>query len=303
METFPELFKTILRGDKETSRKAAREVRRRLYYSAKGGRSEYKSIEKNIRTAPEIYAKIIDPWRQENFVLAISVLYFLHSRDDRPDFLFSWLFQLLQHENGNVRHASVRMLEHEFGTLTYHIRFPAEKHPFAELAPESADQILHVLRTNLESLAARSWKQTYNKIKYIDELPSGTYKSTQLILECLDDYCSETPPRLISGSVKTESMEEILKRRKEIQRELTDLLKATGSDFTLAHVLDAIYNEEGSDDPMKIIAMFDYGGNAIELENILDLITDAWNYFPHEALGGMSPAEKILNYRRARGKD
>lgn len=303
MGTFSELFKTVLNGDREASRRAAREVRQRLYRLVSNRRSEYRSIKKIIGTAPEVYATISEPWRQENFVLAISVLYFLHDRDDRPDFLFPWLFHLLQHGNGNVRHAAVRMMEHELGPLTYHIRFPGERSSLIGLPPELADQILRSLRVNLESLAAQSWKPVYDKFKYIDELPSGTYKSIQLILECLDDYCHEAPPHFMPGPTRTESMEEILRRRKEIELDLANMLKEIGSEFTLAHIADAIYNEEGNDDPMKIIAMLDRGGGMAELENILELVTDAWNYFPHKALGGISPAEKILHYREAKGKD
>ncbi len=97
--------------------------------------------------------------------------------------------------------------------------------------------------------------------------------------------------------MQTESKQQILKRRKEIERELVDILKETESDFTLDHVREAIYNEEESDDMMKVVAMFDRGGDASELSNILELVTNAWNYFPHKVLGGISPAEKLLEYQ------
>lgn len=45
---------------------------------------------------------------------------------------------------------------------------------------------------------------------------------------------------------------------------------------------------------MKVVAMFDCDGDASELSNVLELVTDAWNYFPHKVLGGISPAEMIL---------
>ena len=45
------------------------------------------------------------------------------------------------------------------------------------------------------------------------------------------------------------------------------------------------------------MAMFDRGGDASELSNVLELVTDAWNYFPHKALGGISPAEKLLEHQ------
>ena len=43
-------------------------------------------------------------------------------------------------------------------------------------------------------------------------------------------------------------------------------------------------------------AMFDRGGDASELSDVLELITDAWNYFPHKVPGGISPVEKLLEH-------
>ena len=102
--------------------------------------------------------------------------------------------------------------------------------------------------------------------------------------------------------MEIESKQQILERRKEIEQELVDMLKETESDFTLDHVRDVIYHEEDNDDMMKVVAMFDRGGDASELSNVLQLVTDAWNYFPHEILGGISPAEKLLEYQEKQNK-
>lgn len=91
---------------------------------------------------------------------------------------------------------------------------------------------------------------------------------------------------------------QILQRRKEIEQELVDLLKATGSDFGLDDVKDTIYNEDGQDSLTNVIAMFDNGLGVTELENVLELVNDAWNYFPHKTLNGLSPAEKRLEYQK-----
>ena len=96
--------------------------------------------------------------------------------------------------------------------------------------------------------------------------------------------------------MEIESKQQILERRKEIEQELVDMLKETKSDFTLDHVRDAISHEEDNDDMMKVVAMFDRGGDASELSNVLELVTDVWNYFMHEVFGGISPAEKLLQY-------
>ncbi|GEM_PF-544029 len=295
---FTELFKSILTADKDSSRKAAREIRKLLYSARDGGK--YKDIASIIENAPTEYVKIAEDWRRENFVMAVSVMYFLHNRENKPDFIFPWLFQLLQHKNGNIRHASVRMIEHELGALTYHIRFPGEKISHRELSPEQADRIIFGLRINLNNLALSSWKNSYKKFKYIDRLPSGTYKSVQLILSLLEDYYGEVVERRTWAETKQPfdpaQAKQILERRKEIEQELVDMLKETKSDFTLDHVRDAIYNEEDNDDMMKVVAMFDRGGDASELSNVLELVTDAWNYFPHKVLGGISPAEKLLEH-------
>ena len=96
--------------------------------------------------------------------------------------------------------------------------------------------------------------------------------------------------------MQIESKQQILERRKEIEQELVDMLKETESDFTLDHVRDAIFHEKDSDDMIKVVAMFDRGGDASELSNVLELVTDAWNYFPHKTLNGLSPAEKLLEH-------
>ncbi len=97
--------------------------------------------------------------------------------------------------------------------------------------------------------------------------------------------------------MEIESKQQILERRKEIERDLVAMLKETESDFSLQHVKDAIFHEEDNNDMMKVVAMFDRGGDASELSNVLELVTDAWNYFPHKVLGGISPAEKLLEHQ------
>ena len=80
------------------------------------------------------------------------------------------------------------------------------------------------------------------------------------------------------------------------------MLEETESDFSLEDVKDVIFYEEDNDDMQKIIAMFDRGGDVSELSNILELVSDAWNYFPHKIINGLSPAEKLLEYQNKQKK-
>jgi len=98
--------------------------------------------------------------------------------------------------------------------------------------------------------------------------------------------------------MEIENKQQILQRRKEIEQELSEFLKETKSDFGLEDIKKIIYNEKDQDDLTDVVAMFDIGQGLIELENILETINDAWNYFPHKILGGLSPAEKLLEYQQ-----
>src|SRR3989338_100838 len=98
--------------------------------------------------------------------------------------------------------------------------------------------------------------------------------------------------------MEIENKEQILQRRREIEEDLLEMLKKTKSDFSLDDIKVIIYNEDGQDCLTDIIAMFDRGGDISELENILELAHDAWNYFPHKTLNGLSPAEKTLEIKK-----
>jgi hypothetical protein len=98
--------------------------------------------------------------------------------------------------------------------------------------------------------------------------------------------------------MKFESMEQILVKRKELEQELVEMLKKTKSDFTLEHIKQIIYDEDGQDSLTEVISMFDTGQKAAELDNVLELVNDAWNYFPHKIIGGVSPAEKLLEFQK-----
>lgn len=188
MDTIKKCFEIILKGSQSDSRLAARRVRN-LVYSAQGGRDKYQDIENIINDAFEKYAAISEEWRQENFVMAISVIYFLHDKDEHPDFLFPWLFQLLQHQNGYIRHAAVRMFENEIGPLTVHLRCPEYKQN--KLKSEKSDEILRTLYKSLHGLMPFLWKPEYKKFKYIDSLPACPYKSVQMVLAKLEDSCGK----------------------------------------------------------------------------------------------------------------
>lgn len=91
-------------------------------------------------------------------------------------------------------------------------------------------------------------------------------------------------------------MEELLEFREELKADIIDLLEETENDFTLDDVLAVIYEEEETDDMQRAIMMFD-NGNPATLSGAIELVTDAWNCFPHRILDNLSPAEVLLKRR------
>lgn len=98
-----------------------------------------------------------------------------------------------------------------------------------------------------------------------------------------------------------QTKEEITEYKKEVEDDIRKLLKVTKSVFTLDHVRDVIYHEEETDDMQKVIAMFD-DGNPENLSNAVEVSTDAWNYFPHKLLNGLSPAEILFEHEQKNNK-
>jgi len=190
MQTFTDLFKIILEGDRESSRCASRDVRK-LLYSSSSGKTEFNEIKKIINNGDEVYRNINEEWRQENFVMAISVMYFLHDKEGEQDFLFPWLFYLIQHKNGNIRQSAVRMFKNELGPLTAHIRYPDKSFSSNKIINKKRDQILFHMRDELIFLAHKFYKPMYKKYKYIASIPTGQYKSIQLVLAEIEDECGE----------------------------------------------------------------------------------------------------------------
>lgn len=98
--------------------------------------------------------------------------------------------------------------------------------------------------------------------------------------------------------MEIESKQQIFARRKEIEKQLLEMLEEVKSGFGLDEIKDIIYNEKDKNDLVKILKIFDRGQNIDELNKMLAIINDAWNYFPHKCLNGLCPMEKILEYRQ-----
>jgi len=320
METISDCFKSILIDDKETSRISARRVRKLIYTSIS---SEPGELQRIIETAPDNYAKISELFRQEDFVIALSTIYFLRDEEVKPDFLFDWLFELLKHKNGNIRLAAVRMIGHELGGLTVHLRFPNDKWRVGHnLRPEEADRILKELYLRLDELLRNVWKPAYKKYKYVSSLPSSPYKSVQMLLSYLEDDCgkeymnhlakiadeeifSKGRHHLIQ-KVTVESVDAkalfFLKQsalknmRSEMENMMFPEFSHHFSNLEFKDLVDRIYSHSQSFPELiqQLLNNDEYIRETDEYQKmVLDLISTAWNIYPHKELEGYSPYEII----------
>jgi tetratricopeptide (TPR) repeat protein len=96
---------------------------------------------------------------------------------------------------------------------------------------------------------------------------------------------------------KNLTKENILKKRRKVEKDISNLLKKSKSSFTLDDIKKVVYNEKDYGELKQIMAEFDQGQDLKEINEVLNTINDAWNYFPHKSLGGLCPMEKLLEYR------
>lgn len=221
-----------------------------------------------------------------------------------------FILKYIQHPSGKIRQAILSAVEYLVIDITDD--YNKEK----KIIENNMNRFFNFVYS-AEQLLQKYECPKYNHYKYINNMPSGVYKSLQYLVcekllraekyrylykEFLQRYFDEpdsisSRPGVVNEAQQIISRQKILQRRKEVEQELENFLKGTKSDFTLDHIKDIIYNEKEIGDLMKIIAMFDNGQGLVEMDDILQLVNEAWNIFPHKCLNGLSPEEKLLEYQ------
>lgn len=90
------------------------------------------------------------------------------------------------------------------------------------------------------------------------------------------------------------SKEEIAQRRIDIEKQINEVIDSLGLSINFNEIKEMIYNEQDQNTLNEIISKFDSGQDVDELNKILVVVNEAWNYFPHKILNGVSPVEKNL---------
>lgn len=297
-----------------TKKEMEKELRRLLSILTIGNREEVRSAKKEIEMlwhkdtkafkaiahiALEYLPKFDLIKKTENqaaFTSGLS-LFFLALGDEYFDALKNFTLKVIQYPNGSLREAIRKSADWLFISLTARAEpfvYPKSRKLTEEqktMQTQAQHQYISLIK-EIEFLIDK-YDEEKEKVRYIDEMKPSVNKSLQLFWSRLTES-----PVYLKIMERTRTLPyEIIRKRKEIEKELSAMLEETGSDFGLDDIKDTIYNEDGQDSLTDIIAMFDSGQGTAELEDVLELVNKAWNYFPHKTIGGLSPAEKLTNCR------
>ena len=299
-ETELELIKLLdilISGNPEQVRGAKKDIEKLCH---KGGKTFHRNTHIVFEYLPK-FDQIEKVENQASFASGLS-LFFLYLGDKYFNELANFTLKVLQHPNGTVREAIRKSADWLFISLT------SRAHPFVypkgkKLTKEQKDmqkdaEYQYIDFVHKIELLIDQYDDGTERVEYVQDMKPSVNKSLQLLWSRLTE--SHSYQRILE-KVRPQPAE-VAFRRREIESELKNLLKAARSDFNLEDIKDIIFNENSHDCLTDIIAMFDTGHVGIEMQDILETVNEAWNYFPHKILNGLSPAEKVLEYQQTKQK-
>jgi hypothetical protein len=283
---------------------------------ASGGRSEIKEAKKTIEKiwrkdhkkfgkAKKLIFEIIRNFdsikdaEHKSAVISGMSFFVLALADEHFDEFKNFIVANLQHNDGRVREAARKTGDWLYISLSDRAEpfvYPKGK-PLTE--KQLDEQKIAVKQyagfvAELETLIER-YDDENDSAEYVDEMKPSVNKSLQMVWHRL----TESPVyRRISEQSRPIPVE-IFTKRKEVESKIEDLLKKIGSNFSLDDIKQAVYEEDDSKCMMEIIAMFDKGQGINEFNKIMEIVNEAWNYFPHKMIDGLCPMEKMMEREEA----
>ncbi len=226
-----------------------------------------------------------------------------------------FILEHIQNPSGKIRKAILTSADHLSTPLALNDLILRKENPTEEEVRqmEKYNREFFEIVEKAEGLLKKYDTGEFDKYEYISDMPPSVYKSIQYLItekllrvveteviyqEYLRQKNGDVPSDIVDVAEKIIADRKILEMRAEIEDQIHEFLYRAKSDFELEDVRRAIYEEEESDDMQKVIAMFDTGERgAPEISEVLELVTDAWNYFPHRTLNGLSPQEMLLKHK------
>lgn len=282
------IFETLMFGEPADFKIAKKEIEKIWRQDKKGEFKKYAPIAlEYIKRFDEVKASK----NQAAFASGLA-LFYLALSDKHFETLKNFTLKLIQSQDGHVRDAIRKTSDWLYVSLT------ARMDPFTlndkltskqiEAREKARKQHLDYVK-EIEDLIEKYASDEDNSVEYINDLKPSVYKSLQMLWDDLNRgqhiYLDDNPS------------EELLAKRREIRTEVSEMLEKIGSEYDFEDIVDIVYNENSNDAFREILRMFDRGQDPVELQNILDMISDVWNHFPHKTLGGKSPYQMVEDYK------
>jgi hypothetical protein len=262
-------------------------------------REEFTNIAPLLFDHLQTFDSIVSPINKAGFISGIR-LFYLALADDHFSQLKDFIVKNVQDPDGRIREAARKTA----GWLS--ISLTSRASPFVypigtELTEkQKTNQIIAEKQyidfvTEIEVLIEKYDDHTESEVEYVSDMKPSIHKSLQQIWNELTE--KPTYRHIIEKYHPVPF--DIFIKRKEIEHSIVALLSNNKDvdrediHFDVDDIKQRIYEEQGSDTMQDILALFDYT-DIHELQTIMAVITDAWNYFPHKVLDGKSPQEMYM---------
>ncbi len=216
---------------------------------------------------------------QEAFISGIS-LFYLVLADQHFEKLSDFTLRVIQNSNGHVRE-SVRKSS-EWLAISLSSRFD---NPKIKIQNQSRSEFYGYL-TKIENLMYKYDNFNQKSPKYIEDMEPSIAKSLQFLWSGVS--------RLLKRMVK--SSPDIIKKREEIEMKLSKILRENKIDASFYEIKDMIFEEKDHKDFGEIISLFKKIKSIEDLNIIMQVISEAWSYFPNRSLNGKCPKEIAQKY-------
>ncbi|MCX6716925.1 MAG: hypothetical protein NTV72_03300 [Candidatus Taylorbacteria bacterium] len=288
MNTFDNLFRILSTGTPAEIKEAKKLIGKKWKTDHKEFGNAFELINKVIETFDLIKSPV-----NKSAVITGMTMFYLSLADKHFDALKSFIVKNLQNPDGRVRESARKTGNWLYISLTERTDpfiYPKGKELTEKQIVErriARQQYINFVK-ELEILIDKYDDDAEADLEYIDEMKPSVYKSIQQMWVSLT---SSRAYREIIEKITPVTLE-VFDKRKVIERDLARIIKDCKIDkYTdVNDIKQMIFEEDNVKDLSNIIRMFD-NGNTSNLNNVLEIISDAWNYFPHMSINGKCPFE------------
>lgn len=263
-------------------------------------KNDIKLFRKSFHFVQEIISDFDNITNPINKVAVISGLkmFYLALADDHFIELKNFILKNLQDKDGRIREVARKIGDWLYISLCDRVDPYPRKHKKDILDQVKRDAVKQYNELMVEIDDLLRVHNIDDDHEYIEDMKPSVQKSLEMFRARLDNPFIF---QIVANESKPVSFD-ILMKRKEIENELEQKLQEIKSDYTVIEIKAMIYEEDSVETLNDLFMIFD-DGSINDISTTLEMLNDAWNYFPHRLLGGDCPQEMIDKKQGFRGLD